>query len=143
MKREIDISKTEIVISSSTDNLSLVRSFIEFHGRELELSNKEIAHISLAVDEACTNIIKHAYKNSKNGKIKIKINKKNKMFFVKLTDNGSNFDPSIIPEPNVAENQKMKKGGGLGLFLMKKIMDEVKYSVKGKRNELILIKYLT
>ena len=142
MRRETDISKSEIVISSSTDNLSLVRSFIEYHGRELELGHKEIAHISLAVDEACTNIIKHAYNYSKNGKIKIKINKKKNKLLVKLTDNGSHFDPSIIPEPNIEESQKMKKGGGLGMFLMKKIMDEVEYNAKGKGNELILIKYL-
>jgi len=142
VRREIDISKSEIVISSSTDNLSLVRSFIEFHGRELKLGNKEIAHISLAVDEACTNIIKHAYKDSKNGKIKIKIDKKKNKLSVKLTDKGSHFDPSIIPDPNVEESQKMKKGGGLGMFLMKKIMDEVEYSAKGKGNELILIKYI-
>jgi len=142
VRREIDISKSEIVISSSTDNLSLVRSFIEFHGRELKLENKEIAHISLAVDEACTNIIKHAYKDSKNGKIKIKIDKKKNKLSVKLTDKGSHFDPSIIPDPNVEESQKMKKGGGLGMFLMKKIMDEVEYSAKGKGNELILIKYI-
>ena len=142
MRREIDISKSEIVISSSTDNLSLVRSFIEYHGRELELGNKEIAHISLAVDEACTNIIKHAYNYSKNGKIKINIDKKKDKLSVKLTDRGSHFDPSIIPDPNIEESQKMKKGGGLGMFLMKKIMDEVEYRAKGKGNEIILIKYL-
>ncbi len=142
MRREIDISKSEIVISSSTDNLSLVRSFIEYHGRELELGRKEIAHISLAVDEACTNIIKHAYNYSKNGKIKINIDKKKDKLSVKLTDRGSHFDPSIIPDPNIEESQKMKKGGGLGMFLMKKIMDEVEYRAKGKGNELILIKYL-
>ncbi len=142
VKKEIDISKTEIVISSSTDNLSSVRDFIEFHGRELDLSSKEIAHIILAVDEACTNIIKHAYQDSKVGKIKIKIDKKKDKLSVKLTDKGLHFDPSIIPDPNVEESQKMKKGGGLGMFLMKKIMDEVKYNAKGKGNELILIKYL-
>ena len=142
MRNEPDISKSEIVISSSTDNLSLVRSFIEYHGRELELADKEIAHISLAVDEACTNIIKHAYNYSKNGKIKINIDKKKDKLSVKLTDKGSHFDPSIIPDPNIEESQKMKKGGGLGMFLMKKIMDEVEYSAKGKGNELILIKYL-
>ena len=142
MRKEPDISKSEIVISSSTDNLSLVRSFIEYHGRELELGNKEIAHISLAVDEACTNIIKHAYNYSKNGKIKINIDKKKDKLSVRLTDKGSHFDPSIIPEPNIEKSQKMKKGGGLGMFLMKKIMDEVEYNAKGKGNELILIKYL-
>ncbi len=142
MRNEPDISKSEIVISSSTDNLSLVRSFIEYHGRELELADKEIAHISLAVDEACTNIIKHAYNYSKNGKIKINIDKKKDKLSVKLTDKGSHFDPSIIPDPNIEESQKMKKGGGLGMFLMKKIMDEVEYNAKGKGNELILIKYL-
>ena len=142
MRNEPDISKSELVISSSTDNLSLVRSFIEYHGRELELADKEIAHISLAVDEACTNIIKHAYNYSKNGKIKINIDKKKDKLSVRLTDKGSHFDPSIIPEPNIEESQKMKKGGGLGMFLMKKIMDEVEYNAKGKGNELILIKYL-
>ena len=143
MKKEIDISKREIVIDSSTENLLLVRDFIEYHGRELELGHKEISHISLAVDEACTNIIKHAYKNSKNGKIKIKINKKKNRFSIVITDNGLIFDPKRVPPPNIEMSQKMKKGGGLGMFLMKKIMDEVEYDKRKNENELTLIKYLS
>ena len=142
MKRETNILGNVLVISSTTDNLALVREFIETKGREFGLSAKEISHISLAVDEACTNIIKHAYNNSKNEKIKIKIEKKEKRITVTLTDNGSHFDPSVIPEPNIVEKQKMKKGGGLGIFLMKRLMDEVKYNAKGSSNELILIKHL-
>ena len=81
-------------------------------------------------------------KNNKNEKIKIKVKLKNNKLSIKLIDKGYKFDPQIIPEPNVAESQKNKKGGGLGMFLMKKLMDEVKYKSNGKSNELILIKYL-
>jgi len=142
MNEALNISGNEIIISSSTNNLSLVRMFIEDYGKAIHLSKREVAHISLAVDEACTNIIKHAYKNSKDGKIKIRINKKGNKLSVKLIDKGLHFNPQTIPAPNIEESQKKKKGGGLGIFLMKKIMDEVKYSSNGNSNELLLTKYL-
>jgi serine/threonine-protein kinase RsbW len=142
MNKALNISENELTISSSTNNLTVVREFIESFGKEIHLSKREISHISLAVDEACTNIIKHAYKNNKNEKIKIKIKFKNNKLSIKLIDKGYKFDPQIIPEPNVAESQKNKKGGGLGMFLMKKLMDEVKYKSNGKSNELTLIKYV-
>ncbi len=141
MKTKLNISNSELIISSSTNNLAEVRSFVEHRGTAVGLDKKVISHISLAVDEACTNIIKHAYNNSVKEKIKIKIKTANNKFSITITDNGHHFDPSIIEEPNVAKSQKMKKGGGLGMFLMKKLMDEVKYNAKKNGNELILIKY--
>ncbi len=141
MKTKLNISNNELIISSSTNNLAEVRSFVELHGTAVGLDKKVISHISLAVDEACTNIIKHAYNNSVKEKIKIKIKTTNNKFSITITDNGHHFDPSIIEEPNIAKSQKMKKGGGLGMFLMKKLMDEVKYNAKKNGNELILIKY--
>lgn len=140
MKTKTNIPK-ELVISSSTNNLAEVRSFVEMHTDEIKLDEKVVLHIALAVDEACTNIIKHAYNNSANEKIWIKIKATNKKINIRITDNGNPFDPSIIGEPNIAKSQKMKKGGGLGMFLIKKIMDKVKYNPKRGSNELILIKY--
>ena len=141
MKAKLNISNNELIISSSTNNLAEVRNFVEMQGADVGLDVKEISHISLAVDEACTNIIKHAYNNSVNEKIKIKIKTNKNKFSVTITDNGHHFDPSLIGEPNIVKSQKQKKGGGLGMFLMKKLMDEVKYNAKKNGNELILIKY--
>ena len=140
MKPILNISKNELTFESSTDHLYEVRNFVEINGNKVGLSEKTIAHISLAVDEACTNIIKHAYGNDLSNKIKVKIETSNNQFTVIITDNGKHFDPNTIPEPNIEKIQKMKKGGGLGMFLMKKLMDEVHYNSKINGNELILIK---
>ncbi len=141
MKTKLNILNNELIISSSTNNLAEVRNFVEMHGAYVGLDAKVVSHISLAVDEACTNVIKHAYNNSVKEKIKIKIKTTNNKFSVTIIDNGYHFDPSLIEEPDIAKTQKMKKGGGLGMFLMKKLMDEVKYNAKKNGNELILIKY--
>jgi len=142
LKPQINILKNELIIPSSTSYLSDVRDFVEMNGSTIGLDQKTIAHISLAVDEACTNIIKHAYDNSIDNEILIRIKTNKKLFSITLKDNGKHFNPSLIADPNIAESQKMKKGGGLGMFLMKKLMDEVKYKAKNNGNELLLIKHL-
>jgi len=130
------------MINSSTDHLSDVRSFITASWSSYGYEPKEGIKVALSVDEACTNIIKHAYHNSVDGTIKIKIDSQKNKFIVKITDKGSHFDPNQVPDPDIVGLQKKRKGGGLGMFLMKKLMDEVKYKNKGKINELILVKYL-
>lgn len=142
MKPQINISKNELIIPSSTNYLTDVRNFVKKNGLTIGLDQKTISHIALAVDEACTNIIKHAYNNSKDNKIVVHINTSKKAFSITLSDTGNHFDPNTIVEPNIEESQKMKKGGGLGMFLMKKLMDEIKYKAKSNGNELLLIKYL-
>ncbi|MEN8193243.1 MAG: ATP-binding protein [Bacteroidota bacterium] len=142
MSKEKNIANNELVIYSSTDNLSEVREFIAAAWISYGYDNKEGMKVALSVDEACTNIIKHAYHNKANGIIKIKVENKKDKFIIKITDKGSHFDPNQVPEPNIPERQKNKRGGGLGMFLMKKLMDEVKYMNKGRTNELILVKHL-
>lgn len=142
MKFKANISKTELRINSSTDNLSEVREFILASWVSYGHDAKDGLKVALSVDEACTNIIKHAYHNSSNGVIKIAVNNQKKKFTIKIKDNGSHFNPNEVPEPNIPERQKNRKGGGLGMFLMKKLMDEVSYKSNGKSNQLILVKYL-
>lgn len=119
-----------------------VRQFITSSWISSGLDKKEGMKVALSVDEACTNIIKHAYNNESDGVIKIKVDNQKDKFIIKITDKGAHFDPNRVPEPNIPERQKNKRGGGLGMFLMKKLMDEVKYMNKGKSNELVLVKYL-
>jgi serine/threonine-protein kinase RsbW len=142
VKPQLNILKNELVIPSSTNYLADVRNFVEMNGLTIGLEQKTISHISLAVDEACTNIIKHAYNNSDKNEILIKINTSEKSFKITLIDTGEHFNPELIAEPDIEASQKKKKGGGLGMFLMKKLMDEVKYNVSNNKNELLLIKYL-
>ncbi|MDZ7766728.1 MAG: ATP-binding protein [Melioribacteraceae bacterium] len=133
----------ELIVKSSTDNLAEIRSFVKEAAFESGFSNEVVHKISLSVDEACTNVIKHAYKFSPERDISIKTEFSNDKFIITITDSGDKFDPKLVPEPNLEEYHKQKKVGGLGMFLMKKLMDEVKYNtLSGNQNQVILVKYL-
>jgi len=142
LNNSIKISKNGITIPSSTKYLRDIRDFIAEFGDENRLPSKLISQISLAVDEACTNVIKHAYKNSSDNEINLEIKKSNNKIKISIKDNGIHFDPASIHDPDIEESQKKKKGGGLGIFLMKKLMDKVEYKIRDNMNELVLIKNL-
>lgn len=138
------ILKKEIVVKSTTENLIHIRRFTELAANEFGFSDDEVGKIILAVDEACTNIIKHAYKLSPDGEIKITITFDQNKLVISIVDHGNHFDPNLIPEPDIQEYYKQKKSGGLGMFLIKKLMDEVIYSTtSGNKNQVTLIKYLS
>lgn len=136
--------KKKLVVSSRTENLSDIRDFVSENAKNAGLKQKEIDDLILAVDEACTNIIKHAYKSFPDGEILIEIEYNSKKFTIKLIDYGTSFDPEVIPDPDLQKYYRQRRVGGLGLYLMKTLMDDVQYvSVPGKYNQVLLSKNLT
>ena len=133
----------KLVIKSRTENLSSLRDFISDNANKAGLGTDDIDDIILAVDEACTNIIKHAYKSVPDGEIIIEINYNSRKFTIKLIDHGSSFDPESVPVPDLQKYLRQRKVGGLGLYLMRTLMDDVKYvSVPGEYNQVLLSKNL-
>ena len=133
----------KLVIKSRTENLSSLRDFISDNANKAGLGTDDIDDIILAVDEACTNIIKHAYKSVPDGEIIIEINYNSRKFTIKLIDHGSSFDPESVPVPDLQKYLRQRKVGGLGLYLMRTLMDDVKYvSVPGEYNQILLSKNL-
>lgn len=133
----------ELVVKSTTDNLALIREFTKSAAFSCGFSDEVIDKIALAVDEACTNVIKHAYKYSPEGDIIINIAVNDKKMTVAITDHGSNFDPATVPDPDIKKYYRQHKIGGLGIYLMKKLMDEVNFiSTAGNQNKVVLVKYL-
>jgi anti-sigma regulatory factor (Ser/Thr protein kinase) len=62
-------------------------------------------------------------------------------FVISITDYGKSFEPNAIPEPDLQKYYRQKRVGGLGMYLMKTLMDDVKYvSIPGKHNEVLLSK---
>ncbi len=132
-----------LVVKSSTDNLSVIREFMTAAAADCGCNDELTGKIILAVDEACTNIIKHAYKYSPEGDIGINIKLTNSKLVISITDSGEHFNPGEVPTPNLLEYQKKKKAGGLGIFLMRKLMDEVNYKIlNDNRNLVELVKHL-
>lgn len=133
----------KLTVKSKTENLSEIREFVSNAAKDFGFNQSAIENIILAVDEACTNIIKHAYKYNAEGEIKITIKFKGEKFSIEIRDYGNTFDANTIPPPDLKKYYEQHRVGGLGMFLMKKLMDEVQYdSVPGKYNKVCLSKKL-
>jgi serine/threonine-protein kinase RsbW len=142
-KEKNKIRESKLTVKSRTDNLSKIREFIADSAKDVGFTSEEIENIILAVDEACTNIIKHAYKSFPDGEIQIRISYVNGKLTIEIIDYGNSFDPEQVPEPDLQKYYNLHKVGGLGMYLMKELMDDVEYtSVPGKYNQVLLSKSL-
>ncbi len=137
----------ELTVPSDTTYLSKVReAVIAVLGHGL-FSPVKANLIALAIDEAVANIMEHAYTHEREGggrkDIQIILDATPRRFEVLIRDHGMAFDPRGVPDVDVREHVKRGRKGGLGIFLMRRIMDEINYSFKqGVHNELQMIKYI-
>lgn len=135
---------SELRIKSKTENLSVIRDFVSENALTAGIPVTTVENIMLAVDEACTNIIKHAYKSSPEGEIIINIEYNKEKFTITIIDYGKSFEPERVPLPDLQKYYREHKVGGLGIYLMKSLMDDVKYtSVPGKYNQVLLSKNIS
>jgi serine/threonine-protein kinase RsbW len=132
---------------SKTSELEHIRHFVSNYATKCGFDSKVSYNIALAVDEACSNLIKHAllYESDHEIQVNIDCNKDDK-FVVAISDDTKPFNPLQIESPDMVEYFKKLKIGGLGIHIMKLVMDEIEYIPKSQsqeRNILLLIKYLT
>jgi serine/threonine-protein kinase RsbW len=103
----------------------------------------ELLKLELAVDEACANVIEHAYGSDTTREVTVKATLDPEAVQIVIVDTGRGFDPTAIDEVDVEQLIRERKSGGLGLHLIRKLMDEVQYQiVPGQKNELKMIKRL-
>ena len=137
--------KFELTVESKLENLPRISEFIAQTMRQLNIQNsKDIYAVQLSVDEACTNVIQHAYSNKSGGRIVIRcmLSSTGNQFVVHIIDWGKSFDPTTVPKPDTQSNLNERREGGLGLFLMRKSMDSIKYTSNQNVNKLVMVKYL-
>ncbi|MBI5019848.1 MAG: ATP-binding protein [Ignavibacteriales bacterium] len=131
-------------ISSNTEKLSVVREFVSDAARNFGFDDETVSKISLAVDEACTNIIKHAYEYAPNKELEIKVLTNKQQFEVIITHQGKLLDPKLIKSPDMKEYLVHPRRGGLGIHLMRLLMDSVEYKIRDdKKCEVHLMKKMS
>ena len=129
-------------IPSQTDNLDLIRIFVGAVASKAGFDDEQVGKIELAIDEACTNVIKHAYACHTDKSLDIAIKVDYQKLTVVVTDHGKSFDPKTIRVPNMKKYIAELRVGGLGIYLMKTLMDEVDYNIKpGVANKVKMVKY--
>lgn len=108
------------------ESLETIDEFILQVISDAGMESRAAYAVRLAVDEACANIIEHAYEN-KGGEIECLVKDSASALTITLKDWGKPFDPAQIPEPNVKATLEERSQGGLGLYFILKMMDEVKF----------------
>ena len=123
------------------ENIKSICDFVSAGARKSGLTDSDIFHIELACDEACTNIIEHAYGGENRGTIQAQWEATPTQFIIKLQDNGRPFNPDSVPAPPEPSTEpKELKIGGLGLHFINKLMDEIDFEFEAIGNTLIMRK---
>lgn len=123
------------------ESLIRISRFVKKAAEDAHLDDPAIYAVDLAVNEACANIIEHAYGGEEIGVIHCSCHITEEGLTVTLTDYGQPFDPSNVPEPDPSLDLEQVKPRGAGLFLMRKMMDEVRFKfIPGKGNVLTMVK---
>ncbi|RMD97750.1 MAG: ATP-binding protein [Calditrichaeota bacterium] len=134
----------QLKIPSQTDNLEIIREFVAKIASRMGFNEDDISKIELAVDEACTNVIKHAYRKNQKKAIDISLFLQPQKLTIVVADQGKGFDPRKLKTPEMSEYLAKMQVGGLGVYLMRTLMDEVEFKSRpGKGNEVRMVKYLT
>lgn len=109
---------------------------------EMRFSPQDVDAITLAVDEAFTNIIRHAISSTQES-VRLELESDQKQMTIALFDEGKSFTPESAVRPDIHTLMKEKKKGGMGVFLIHQLMDEVHYHHHGKTNEIRMVKRRT
>ena len=120
--------------------LNEIRDFVAEVARDGGFDDKEIYSVQLAADEAASNIIEHAYEGVADGQIELTCDMRGAELIISMQDYGKSFDSKKVKRPNLSANLSERRIGGLGIYLMHKLMDEVNYRSSGAGNLLTMIK---
>lgn len=134
------VGMATLSLDARLTDMVTIRDFVADTGRELGLSLEAIEAFQLAVDEACTNVVEHGY-DGRGGRIDVTMEAEKDHVRATVRDWGACFDPDAVPIPDVNAPLEERGLGGLGLFLMRQLMDHVEFEfdcVKG--NTVTMIK---
>ena len=133
------VKEVFMTFPASEDQLEDIRSSVQNILAESSLSNKSINSVLLAIEEACTNVIRHAYLYGP-GSLRIKIKVYHDRVIFSIFDKGRKFDFDHSEVPDLDRYVRTGRKGGLGLYLIRKMMDSVEYFTRDGENELRMVK---
>lgn len=131
----------ELTIEAKIENIDNVIEFVNDELDKFGCSSKAKIEINVAIDEIFANIANYAYKpNVGDATIQVDVNDQSKMASIVFIDKGVPFDPLVKNDPNVSLSADDREIGGLGIYIVKKTMDNVEYQYKDNSNILKITK---
>lgn len=140
MTRYLKNMEKEIIINNQLSEISRITQFIEEIGMSLRMPADFTMSINLAIEEAISNIIKHAYPNNEIGEIILRVNFAPEELTFIIIDEGKHFDLTKIKVHETPLSLEQQLNEGLGLFLIRRTMDKISYTTIATQNYLVLSK---
>lgn len=133
----------EITVDATIENMNTVTAFVDDFLDQIACPMKSRIQINIVIDEIFGNICHYAYKDSV-GAVTVRVEAGNtpKAVFLTFTDNGIPYNPLDTEDPDITSSSEERKIGGLGIYLVKKNMDEMKYEYVNQQNRLWMEKRL-
>lgn len=129
-----------LTLIADAHKLASIREFVAQACKDLDLDRSATYHLTLAVDEACSNTIKHGY-GGQGGKIVITVEPVEAGVRTVVRDWGIPFEPNAVPEPDITAPLDQRPKGGLGLYIIRQVMDEVHFEFDAENgNTLTMVK---
>ena len=132
-----------IILANEISEIGRLADFIDDIGNEFSLAPDVRFNLNLVLEEAVANIINYAYPKDEHESIYLSARMHEDSIVLVLTDTGKEFDPTMAPEVDVTLSAEERQIGGLGIFLIRQIMNEVRYERIDGKNVLTLEKKLT
>ena len=129
-------------ITSDINHIPEVSEKLEGTMQAGGVSGEEILDTQLAVEEAITNVIVHGY-NNPAGEIEISCRVADGRVVVRITDSAIPFNPLTLPDPDLDAQVSERRIGGLGIYLLRQVMDDIGYQYEDGKNILTLTKNIT
>lgn len=133
-------SRLEVAVDNRLDEIERLSHLVEEFGRAHALSDDVIHALNLALDELITNVIVHGYEDAQPHPISVRLWRDDDTVGVEMEDDGRAFNPLEVPPPDLDAPIEERKVGGLGLFLVRAMMDQVEYRREQDRNIVTLRK---
>ena len=137
---ETNKAHKQLIIGNDIAELGRVVAFLDIIEEEWTLPISLMMPLNLVLEEALTNVIFYAYEKESKNEIVIDFEKRENQLEIKITDNGKPFDPTQKDDPDITLSIDERPIGGLGILLIKKIMDKVTYQRKESFNILLMTK---
>ena len=133
----------EMTIDAAVENIPAVTAFVEEQLEQYNCPMKAQMQIDISIDELFSNIAQYAY-TPKSGKATVRVEVTENPMAVVITfiDNGIPYDPLAKADPDITKSADEREIGGLGIFMVKKSMDEISYEYKNGQNILKIKKHI-
>ena len=131
-----------IILANDISEISKLAAFVDEVGETFELAPDVVFNLNLVLEEAVVNVINYAYPKEEHQYIYLSAHLHDDSIVFVLTDTGKEFDPTLAPEADITLSADEREIGGLGIFLIRQIMNEVKYERIDGKNVLTLGKKL-